>query len=357
MARQVLIGGLSIGGDAPIRVESMLKTPLNHRDICLADLKKLHEAGCEMVRVAFPSADLREDLGFVVEYSPIPVMADIHFDPALAVEALVRGCAAIRINPGNMGSPEKLRGVIAAAREHEAVIRIGANSGSISQRQVKEAQGDRGAALALAVEEQLWMLQEHDFHDVILSAKSTSVGETLTANGLLHQRHGDYPFHIGITETGSGIPGVTKSAVGLGILLSRGIGNTLRVSLSDSPLVEVQTGYEILRSLNLRHKGVEIISCPTCGRKKLDVIGAMPDLAPLLEDLPDGFTVAVMGCEVNGPQEARHADIGVAGSPSGIVFFRKGKIVGRCPRDKLAEEMSLLLAPYRLQSTERKEDS
>ncbi|MEA3283465.1 MAG: flavodoxin-dependent (E)-4-hydroxy-3-methylbut-2-enyl-diphosphate synthase [Synergistota bacterium] len=350
MSRSVSVGSLGIGGDNPVRVESMLKTPLSDREVCLDMLRRLSEAGCEMARVAFPSMDQGDDLKKLVELSPIPLMADIHFDPALAERALEQGCPAIRINPGNMGDPRKLERIVQMARERKVPIRIGANSGSVSPRQVKDAGGNRGVALALAVEEQFLMLLHHDFHDVILSAKSTDVGETLEANGILHERYGEYPFHVGMTESGSGIPGMTKSSVGLGLLLSKGIGDTIRVSLSDSPVLEVETGYEILRSLDLRHRGVEIISCPTCGRKKLDVVAVLSKIKPLLVDLPDGFKVAVMGCEVNGPQEARHADIGVAGSPTGIVFFRKGEIVGRCPLYKLEKEMSLLIEPYRLKS-------
>ncbi len=349
--RVINIGCISIGGTSPVRVESMLKTPLADTKGGVESLYDLHKAGCELVRVAFPKIEDRDFFKALLKESPIPLMADIHFDPTLAEAVLEMGCPSIRINPGNMGSPTRLRRVIEIAKERKAVIRIGANSGSVSPRQIKEAEGDRAAGLALAVEEQLKMLEDNGFEDIIVSAKSTDVKETIAANRILHDKFGDrYPFHIGITESGSGVAGIAKSSVGLGIMLSQGIGDTIRVSLSESPTNEVHAGYEILRALEMRHRGPEIISCPTCGRKKLDVVATLPLISGLLEGLPDGLKIAIMGCEVNGPQEARHADVGVAGSPSGVVFFKKGEIVDRRPISELEKGMSLLLEPYRLKS-------
>lgn len=350
-AKAVNIGTVSIGGDSPVRVESMLKTPLSDVDGGIKSLFILKDAGCELVRVAFPKKEDGDYLKILLKESPIPLMADIHFDPDLAEAALEMGFPSVRINPGNMGSPARLQRVVRISMERKAVIRIGANSGSVSARQLKDAGGDRAAALALAVEEQLRMLEDHGFTDIILSAKSTDVWETVKANQILHDKFGkDHPFHIGITESGSGTAGMTKSSVGLGIMLSRGIGDTIRVSLSDAPEREVQVGYDILKALELRHRGPTVISCPTCGRKKLDVVATLPVISDLLDGLPDGFKVAVMGCEVNGPQEARHADAGVAGSVSGVVFFKKGEIVDRRPISELKKGLSLLLDPYRLKS-------
>ncbi len=349
--RLLEIGPISLGGGSPVRVESMLKKPLSSYDEALEQMMSLANSGCEMVRVAFPSLSDCENLARLIKDSPVAIMADIHFDPLLAEAAITAGCRSIRINPGNMGSPEKLDRVISMSKAEGVVIRIGANSGSVSPRQLKDAGGNRAAGLALAVEEQLKALQDRDFQDVILSAKSTDVMETVEANRILFDRYGDaYPFHIGITESGSGAAGIAKSASGIAILLSLGIGDTIRVSLSDRPEEEVYVGYEILKSLGLRKIGPEIISCPTCGRKKLDVVAVLPEIRPLLWGLPDGFKVAIMGCEVNGPQEARHADVGVAGSPSEAVFFKKGEIVDRRPLSELAKGMSLLLEPYRLKS-------
>lgn len=350
MAKVVEIAELAIGGDNPIRVESMLKRPLSDRLLCLEDLNRLSESGCELVRVAFPKADLKDDLSQVVKESPLPLMADIHFDPKLAEIAINSGCPAIRINPGNMGSPEKLSRIIDMAKERNVVIRIGANSGSVSPRQVKEAGGDRAAGLALAVEEQLKQLLDNNFENLIISAKSIDVRETIKANEILYSRYPEYPFHVGITEPGTGIAGIAKSAVGLGIMLSKGIGNTLRVSLSDDPAKEVKTGYEILRSLDLRQRGAEVISCPTCGRKQLDVVKILPEIEDVISKLPDGVKIAIMGCEVNGPQEAKHADLGVAGSPSGLVIFKKGEIIDRCSLSELHDKLSLLTNSFVIKS-------
>lgn len=270
-------------------------------------------------------------------------MADIHFDPDIALAAIDAGCPAIRINPGNMGSPERLTGVVEAARDHGVVIRVGANSGSINGAQLRQAGGDRGVALALAVSEQMEMLLSRNFTDLIVSAKSTDIGETLRANVILNRRYGSFPFHVGITESGSALDGVVKSACGLSRLFALGIGDTMRVSLSQPPVDEVRAAYSILRALDLRQRGGRLISCPTCGRRQLDVAAAVPQLRDLVRELPDGFTLAVMGCEVNGPREAAHAQLGVAGSPSGLVVFREGKIVARAEKGSSVLEV---LRPY-----------
>lgn len=329
MKRTVRIGPLTLGAGAPIRVESMLKTRLDDTAACLKQLTELQSEGCELVRVAFPKPELKDRLRALNASSPLPLMADIHFDPALAVAAMEAGCPSIRINPGNMGSPERLAAVVDLARERRVVIRIGANSGSVNDVQLRRAGGDRGAALALAVGEQMEMLLSLKFYDIIVSAKSTDLEESLRANVLLQRRYGDFPFHVGITESGSGLDGVVKSACGLSRLLALGIGDTMRVSLSQPPADEVRTTYSILRALNLRQRGGRLVSCPTCGRRQLEVTAVVPQLAPILEELPDGYTLAVMGCEVNGPREARCAQLGVAGSPSGAVIFKDGKIVER----------------------------
>lgn len=329
MKKTLRIGSLTVGGGVPVRVESMLKTRLDDTEGCLAQLNELKAEGCELVRAAFPKLELKDSLRRLNELSPLPLMADIHFDPRLAESAVEAGCPSIRINPGNMGSPARLARVVGLAREHGTVIRIGSNSGSVNDNQLVRANGDRGAALALAVSEQMEMLLSLKFEDIIVSAKSTSIEESLRANILLQRRYGDFPFHVGITEAGSGLDGIVKSSCGLSRLLALGIGDTMRVSLSQSPADEVKTAYSILRALDLRQRGGRLISCPTCGRRQLNVADVTPQIAPLLKELPDGFTLAVMGCEVNGPREARHAQLGVAGSPMGAVIFQNGKIVER----------------------------
>ena len=325
--RQVTIDGLTIGGDAPVRVESMLKISLDKREECLAQCERLIKAGCEMARAALPDKKFAEDLRHLVANTRLVIMADIHFDPALAILAMEAGCRAIRINPGNMPL-DRLNDVITCAKTLGVVIRIGANGGSISQAQLAQAQGDRARGLFLAVCEQAELLMSNGFTDLILSAKSSSVPECVRANELIAERYPDFPMHIGLTEAGPGDGGVVKGTACISGLLSRGIGDTLRVSLTDEPEREVRVGYEILKALELRTRGVNLISCPTCGRRRADVMRLVKIVEPLLANLPDGTSVAVMGCEVNGPKEARHAQFGIAGTPGGAVLFREGRPAG-----------------------------
>ncbi|MDR3265543.1 MAG: (E)-4-hydroxy-3-methylbut-2-enyl-diphosphate synthase [Synergistaceae bacterium] len=327
MKRQVGIGRVTIGGGAPVRVESMLKTALPNREECLAQCERLELAGCELARVALPAVDLGEFLRWLNERTPLPLMADVHFDPAIAIAAMEAGCAAIRINPGNMPL-HKLTEMIAAAKDLGVVIRIGANGGSLSARHLDAAGGDRATALFLAVREQASLLLDQGFENIILSAKSSSVAETVRANTLVARAWPELPLHIGVTEAGPGDGGIVKSAAGIAALLSQGVGDALRVSLTDEPEREVRVGYGILKALGLRSRGAELISCPTCGRRRADVMKLVRLIEPMLSDLPDGTTVAVMGCEVNGPKEAKNACFGIAGTPVGAVLFREGVVTG-----------------------------
>jgi len=260
-------------------------------------------------------------------------MADVHFDPAIAVAAMRAGCVSIRINPGNMPK-HKLTEMVRVAKDLGVVIRIGANSGSLSARQRTEADGDAAKALFIAVKEQADLLLNNGFSDVILSAKSSSVGDTVRANVLIAQAY-PLPLHIGITEAGPGDGGIVKSTAGIAALLQQGIGDTIRVSLTDEPEREVRVGYEILKALSLRTRGVNLISCPTCGRRRADVKNLVKLIEPMLSGLPDGTTVAIMGCEVNGPMEAKGAHLGIAGTPVGAVLFREGQVVGEYDFDDL----------------------
>ncbi|MDR3332044.1 MAG: flavodoxin-dependent (E)-4-hydroxy-3-methylbut-2-enyl-diphosphate synthase [Synergistaceae bacterium] len=324
--RSVRIGGVQFGDGAPVRVESMLKSRLDDTESCLKELAELREAGCELVRVAFPSEDLAPSLTELVSRAEVPLMADIHFNHKLALTAMECGCGSIRINPGNMSGAEGLMSVLDAAKSNGVVIRIGANGGSLSGRQLDACGGDRALALVLAVEEQLVPLLKRGFEEVIISAKSSSVNETVLANTILSQRY-PYPLHIGITEAGAGMDGAVKSAAGLGILLSQGIGDTMRVSLTGDSRTEVDVAYMIQRSIGTRKRGVNIISCPGCGRRRVDVANLERRTREILSgvgNLPDGLDVAVMGCEVNGPKEAASADIGIAGTQNGFVMFKKG---------------------------------
>ncbi|MDR3355503.1 MAG: (E)-4-hydroxy-3-methylbut-2-enyl-diphosphate synthase [Synergistaceae bacterium] len=333
MRGSVTIGGLQFGGGAPVRVESMLKSRLDDTESCFAELEGLSASGCELVRVAFPSADLSERLKVLVSGTKIPIMADIHFNHTLALTAIECGCESIRINPGNMSGRQGLLSVIESAKTNGVVIRIGANGGSLSGKQIDACGGDRAAALVLAVEEQLTPLMESGFDDIIISAKSTSVEETLLANTILSGRYA-YPMHIGVTEAGSGLDGTAKSAVGLGILLAQGIGDTMRVSLTGDSRTEVEVAYMIQSALGLRKRRVNLISCPGCGRRRVDVVSLVEMTTEILaeieargEKLPEGLDVAVMGCEVNGPKEAAAADIGVAGTQGGYVLFSRGNVI------------------------------
>lgn len=333
--RSVTIGDITIGGGAPIRVESMLKTRLDDPGACVAQLEALKAAGCELVRIAYPDLEHSDQLREVVRRSPLPIMADIHFNHKFALSAIDCGCRSIRINPGNMSGSAGLDEVVRAARDNSVVIRIGANGGSLSNEQVKSANGDRAVALEAAVEEQLRALTDLGFEQVIVSAKSSSVPETVRANSMLASRI-DLPFHIGITEAGPGVSGTVKGSVGIGMMLSQGIGDTVRVSLTGDPVGEVEVAYDILRSLELRMRGVDLISCPGCGRRRVDIFSLVERVKKMLPpDIPDGTSVAVMGCEVNGPREASHADVGVAGTSNGFVIFKKGEAVASGTPDEL----------------------
>ena len=344
-SRCVFINKMGIGDNYPVRVESMLKVPLNRRDAILSEVKKLKEVGCELLRVAFPSLDLKQDLDYLVKEATIPIMADIHFDGNLALAAMESGCPSIRINPGNMKNKKALREIISMAKDKGVVIRIGVNGGSLASSFYEKAQGDEALALVLAVKEQINLMQDEEFEDLIISAKATSVKATLKANTLLRQLY-PYPLHIGITEAGPGLHGIVKSSVGIALMLSQGIGDTIRVSLTASSVEEVKVGQEILQALGIRRFRVDLISCPTCGRKRVDVNMLVEAIEPALGKLPKDWTVAVMGCEVNGPKEASGADFGIAGTQSGVVFFQKGKVIGRCSVEEIASYVKSIIEGF-----------
>ncbi len=337
--KDVEIRGLTIGGSSPVRVESMIKTPLSDLEQCAAECEALAKEGCELIRVSLPDFALSENMKILNSRSSIPIMADIHFNHRLAIAALEAGCASIRINPGNMSDRKGTEDVIRLARSLGAVIRIGANGGSISKAQLEHTIGDRSAALAFAVDEQVNILRDCSFENIIISAKSSSVTETIRANSLLSQKY-PYPIHIGITEAGAGTAGIIKGAAGISVMLAQGIGDTIRVSLTGPSVEEVKVGYRILGSLEIRERGYNLISCPTCGRKRIDVAKLVEEVKALLPDnIKDGTTIAVMGCEVNGPREAAGADLGIAGTPDGFVLFRKGRAVCNDTSDNLKKRL------------------
>ena len=335
--RQIRVGPVTIGGNAPISVQSMTKTDTRDVRATLAQIGRLTAAGCEIVRVAVPDEAAADALPQIVTGSAIPVIADIHFHQKLALSAIKAGVAGLRINPGNIGGLQKLSAIVMQAREKEISIRIGVNSGSLEKDLRKKYGSPSAAALVESALRNIELFERLSFRDIKISIKSPDVRSTVEAYRLLSQKT-SYPLHIGVTEAGTAFSGTIKSAVGLGILLSEGIGDTLRVSLTADPVEEVRVGFEILKALGLRQRGPEIISCPTCGRCQIDVAAIARDIEERLAAIKQPLKIAVMGCEVNGPGEAREADIGIAGSRKRGVLFKKGVIIKKCPSRALLRE-------------------
>ncbi len=332
--RTVMVGSLGVGNGFPVRVESMLKTPLQDLPGCLEEARSLAEEGCELVRVAFPEVGLSRELSRLIEGSPIEVMADIHFDHRLAIRAIDSGCRSVRINPGNMGGHRGMSELSRAVRDNGVVVRIGANSGSLSRSQMEKAGGDAGRALFNAVSEQVGILLDWGVEEMILSAKSSSIKTTLRANSLIASTF-EHPVHIGLTESGPGQRGIIKSSVAVGSLLGSGIGDTIRISLTGTSREEVIVGKRVLQSSGIRRFEAELVSCPGCGRRRVDVDFLVGLIEPYLVKLGKDLKVAVMGCEVNGPGEAADSDIGIAGTPSGIMLFSGGKAIESCDPGEL----------------------
>ena len=324
--RAIDVGGVGVGGDNPVRVQSMCNTDTRDVAATLAQIRDLAEAGCEIVRLAVLDEAAAAALRPIRKKSPVPLIADIHFDYRLALAAVKAGMDGLRINPGNIGGERKVDAVVRAAKAAKVPIRIGVNSGSVERELLVKYKGPTPRAMVESALSHVAMLERRGFFDIKVSLKSSSVLSTIAAYRLL-ARQVDYPLHIGITEAGTLVRGAVKSSVGLGILLWEGIGDTLRVSLTHDPVDEVGVAYEILRALGLRRRGPEIVSCPTCGRTEIDLIGLARQVEEKLRPVSEVFTVAVMGCVVNGPGEAREADIGVAGGRDLGVIFRKGKVV------------------------------
>jgi len=331
--RAIDIGGVGIGGDNPVRVQSMTNTDTRDAISTVSQILALADAGCEIVRLAVPDDKAAAVLAQIKSQSPVPLVADIHFDHRLALAALDAGIDALRINPGNIGSADKVDAVVDAAKDRGAPIRIGVNSGSVDKKLLAKYGGPTPEAMVESALEHVALLEKRGFHDTKISLKSSSVLNTIAAYSLLAEKT-DYPLHIGITEAGTLVRGAVKSSVGLGILLWQGLGDTLRVSLTHDPVAEVGVAWEVLRSLELRRRGPEIISCPTCGRTNIDLIGLAEKVEDALKTVEEDFTVAVMGCVVNGPGEAREADIGIAGGRGLGIIFRKGEVVRKVRGDE-----------------------
>jgi len=315
-------------------------TNTDTRDVkaSLKQINSLYRSGCEIVRLAVPDTQAAKSLAKIKSNSPIPLIADIHFDYRLALKSLESNVDGLRINPGNIGSTWKVKALVDAAKDKAVPIRIGVNSGSIEKKLLKKYDGPTPEAMVESALNHIIFLERYNFEQIKISLKSSSVLKTIKAYRLLAQKV-DYPFHIGITEAGTLVRGTVKSSLGLGILLWEGLGDTLRVSLTGDPVDEVLVSWEILRNLGHRSRGPEIISCPTCGRTEIDLVGLTREVEKHLQSVTDVFTVAVMGCPVNGPGEAREADIGIAGGRDCGIIFRKGQVIKKVSsKDNLVEE-------------------
>ena len=337
--RRVNVGGVAMGAGAPVVVQSMLTAPTANPEAAIAQAKSLAEAGCEIVRAAIPNSSALDGFAQLCRACPVPVVADIHFDHRLAVRACELGASGLRINPGNIGSWDKVDAVIDAARAARIPIRIGVNAGSIDRE--LDARDDLSLAekMALSATGFVRHFEDRDFGDIVLSAKAHDVGVTVDAYRRLSRELPSIPLHLGITEAGTAFQGTIKSSVGLGILLSEGIGDTLRVSLTADPVEEIPVAWGILQALGLRRRTPELISCPTCARCQVDMIPIARQVEERLRTLSLPISVAVMGCEVNGPGEARGADIGVACSRGSGAIFCHGEIVRRVPDDQIVEAL------------------
>lgn len=345
--RLVRVGQVPVGGGAPIAVQSMNNTDTRDVAASLAQIHELARAGCEITRLAIPDQEAAAALARIRSDSPLPIVADIHFDYRLALAAIKAGADKIRINPGNIGGMDRLRLVAAAAKEHGIPIRVGVNAGSLSRQIVDRHGGVNAAALVESALEAIAMLEACDFYDIVVSIKAARPQLNLAACRQLAQKT-DYPFHIGVTEAGTLREGIVRSAVGIGALLAEGIGDTIRVSLTADPVEEVRTAWQILSALELRQRGPTLISCPTCGRTEVDLSQVALEVEARLEGYTEPLTVAVMGCVVNGPGEAAQADIGLAGGRDFFTIFCEGKVIKRVSQaeavTELFQQIDLLLA-------------
>ena len=334
MTRQIKVGNVTIGGGAPVVIQSMLNTKTTDVEASLAQINQLKNAGCQIARLAVPNMEAARGFAEICKESPLPLVADIHFDYKLAIAAAEGGASKIRINPGNIGGEDRVKAVVDVCKDKKIPIRIGVNGGSLDKRLLEKYGHPTAEALVESAFEHLELLEKYGFYDTCLSMKSSTV-PTMVAACRLFRSKCDYPLHIGVTETGPVKQGLIKSAMGIGSLLLDGIGDTIRVSLTDDPVEEVYAAKDILKAAGLRKEGVNIVSCPTCGRTRIDLIGLVKQVDEALKDCEKPITVAVMGCVVNGPGEAREADIGIAGGDGWGMIFEKGEQVEKLPYEQL----------------------
>ena len=334
MTKRIMVGSVPIGGGAPVAIQSMLNTKTTDVEGCLAQIGRLQAAGCQIARLAVPDKAAVAAFREICAASPLPLVADIHFDYKLAIAAAEGGAAKIRINPGNIGGDDRVQAVVEVCKEKHIPIRIGVNGGSLDKKLLEKYGHPTAEALVESAFSHLELLEKQGFYDTCVSMKSSTV-PTMVAAARRFRSRCDYPLHIGVTETGPVRMGMIKSAMGIGALLLDGIGDTIRVSLTDDPVEEVYAAKDILKAAGLRKEGVNIISCPTCGRTKIDLIGLVNQVDGALKDCQKPITVAVMGCIVNGPGEAREADIGIAGGDGCGMLFEKGQQIAKLPYDEL----------------------
>ena len=336
--RAVKIGDREIGGGRPILIQSMTNTRTEDVGATVAQILELEQAGCEIVRCTVPTEEAAKAVEEIKKQIHIPLVADIHFDYKMAIAAMEHGADKIRINPGNIGGADRVRAVVEAAKERNIPIRVGVNSGSLEKNLLEKYGGVTAEGIVESALDKVRMIEEYDYQNLVISIKSSDVLMCVRAHELLAGRT-DYPLHVGITESGTVQSGNIKSAIGLGLILHQGIGDTIRVSLTGSPVEEVRSARLILRTLGLRKGGIEVVSCPTCGRTRIDLIGLAARVEKLVEDYPLDIKVAVMGCAVNGPGEAREADIGIAGGAGEGLLIKKGEIIRKVPEGELLEAL------------------
>ena len=334
LTKQVMVGNVPVGGDAPISIQSMTNTRTEDVEATVAQARYLANAGCQIIRCAVPTLEAAKALTAIKKQIQIPLVADIHFDYKLAIAAIEHGADKVRINPGNIGSPERVRAVVEKAVEYGVPIRIGVNSGSLEKELLEKYGGVTAQGLVESALDKIHMVESFGLRDIIVSIKSSDVMMCIKAYELMAEKT-RYPLHVGITEAGPLAGGIIKSSVGLGVILYQGIGNTIRVSLTGDQIEEVKTARKLLAALGLRKGGVEIVACPTCGRTQIDLISLATQAANLAADYDLNLKVAVMGCVVNGPGEAREADLGIAGGNGEGLLFKKGEIVRKVPEAEL----------------------
>ena len=342
MTKQIMVGGLPVGGGAPVSIQSMTNTRTNDVTATVEQIRRLAAAGCQIVRVAVPDMDAARAVGKIKERIDLPLVVDVHFDYKLALESVAAGADKVRINPGNIGGEDRVKAVADACRVRNVPIRVGVNGGSLEKTLLAKYGGVCPEALVESALEHIRLLNKFDFDDICVSLKSSNVAMTMRAYQLMRERT-DYPLHIGVTEAGTVRMGTLKSAVGIGGLLALGIGDTVRVSLSADPVEEVYAARDILQAAGVRREGAQMVSCPTCGRTRIDLIALAGEVEERLKSVDKPITVAVMGCAVNGPGEAAAADCGIAGGAGEGLLFRRGQIVRKVPQEQLVDALFELI--------------